>query len=88
VAQRILFDILQLSQIIGCVISAFHLKREDPRITCVDQLSKTKNTDNWSLDYLSFQRLHDTYNLKVDLFADANNKRLPMFASGFTTLMP
>jgi len=66
-----------------CDLQVFHLRREDPRIQLVDDLSKHRDSDNWCIDYLTFNKLHKRFGLEVDLFADAQNARLEKFVSKF-----
>jgi hypothetical protein len=56
-----------------------HLCREDIRIQEADELSKTKDSDDWSIDETSFQRIKERFRLTTDVFSNENNARLPIF---------
>lgn len=73
--------IYQLCSQMKCTIDPVHLRRTDCRIQDVDLLSKVKDTDNWSIDTFSFNQLHQEFSLTLDVFADSNNKKLPLFMS-------
>lgn len=81
--QKLIFDVLRFCAENNCVITPIHLYREDERIKEVDYLSKLKDTDNWSIDVTTFDRLDNKFHFTVDLFADVNNARTPQFASKF-----
>ena len=68
---------------IESTIDPIHLLRSDPRIQLANALSKTNNTDNWSIDDLLFQQLHDDFNFEIDLFADKINRKVKRFVSHF-----
>jgi len=65
----------------GCTIEPVHLLRSDVRIQEVDDLSKVRDTDNWSIDDNSFMILQKQFGLTCDVFADASNAKLPIFIS-------
>lgn len=81
--QTLVFDILKWSAEVQCVINPIHLFREDERIQEVDFLSKRPDTDNWSIDMLSFNELNDQFHFTIDLFADNKNRRVETFVSRF-----
>jgi len=74
-------EIYSLCHKMNCTIEPVHLLRTDERIQQVDELSKIRDTDNWSIDENSFRILHVQFNLFCDVFADANNKKLSVFIS-------
>jgi len=45
----------------NCTLEPVHLLRTDERIQLVDDLSKVRDTDNWSIDDHSFQILHKQF---------------------------
>ena len=77
------FEILSITTKLQCILSPVHLYREDDRIRQVDSLSKSKDSDNWSIDSSSFARLHDQFQFTIDLFADVNNRKIKSFVSNF-----
>ncbi len=77
------FEILSITTKLQCILSPVHLYREDDRIRQVDSLSKSRDSDNWSIDFASFAKLHDKFRFTIDLFADVNNKKLESFVSNF-----
>jgi len=81
--QSVVFDLVKLVKNMRCDLQILHLRRSDPRIVEVDQLSKEKDSDNWSLDYQSFTSLMASKPCEVDLFADASNARLAKYVSRF-----
>ncbi len=64
-------------------IQPIHLYREDERIREADLVSKFRDSDDWSIDEISFQKLREKYDLSTDMFANSNNKRLETFISKF-----
>ena len=50
-------------------IQPIHLYREDSRIEEADRLSKNPDSDDWSIDEISFQYLKSKYKLEMDMFA-------------------
>jgi len=56
-------EIYDLCHKMTCTIEPVHLLRSDDRIQDVDDLSKCRDTDNWSIDEQSFQVLHRQFNL-------------------------
>jgi len=81
--QEKVFEIYQLCVKLDCTIEPLHLLRTDERIQQVDHLSKIKDTDNWSIDAFSFEKLKSEFQLNLDVFADAKNARLERFISKF-----
>jgi len=76
-------EIYALCYSMGCTIEPVHLLRTDERIVAVDELSKIRDTDNWSIDDNSFQILNKQFDLYSDIFADSLNKKLPVFISKY-----
>jgi len=74
-------EIYTLCHEMECTIEPIHLLRTDARISEVDDLSKVRDTDNWSIDDRSFQVLREQFQLTCDVFADRANKKLPVFIS-------
>lgn len=72
-------EIYNLCHKMNCTIEPVHLLRTDERIVEVDDLSKIRDTDNWSIDDHSFQELKEQFQLTCDVFADCSNKKLPIF---------
>ncbi len=81
--QQKVFDILVWSRQLHCQISPIHLFREDVRIQEADNMSKIKDTDNWSVDFMTFEKFNKDFQFEVDLFADNNNKRVSKFVSNY-----
>jgi len=81
--QKVVFGIVKKLHETNNVIKVFHLYREDPRIMAVDQESKAKNTDNWSIDFDTFLDFHQQFHFSLDLFADRFNRRLKRFVSEY-----
>ncbi len=81
--QNLIFDILKISSDIKCNISPCHLFREDERIKEVDFLTKIKDSDNWSVDMLSFKSFDDDFHFELDLFADQKNRKTVSFVSKY-----
>jgi len=81
--QEKITELYSLCHDMSCTIEPVHLLRSDERIMEVDDLSKVRDTDNWSIDYHSFQALATQFNLHSDVFADSFNKKLPIFISKY-----
>jgi len=79
--QEIVFKIAKLCHKLQVRIEPIHLRRHDPRIQVADDLSKLKDTDNWSIDEPSFQELNDQFGFDIDIFADKTNKKTQKFCS-------
>ncbi len=79
--QEIIFEITTICKDLDVHITPIHLLREDPRIMLADEGSKTPNSDNWSVDAVSFQQLHEEVGFQADLFASQENARVPAFCS-------
>jgi len=83
ILQKLVFQVANLCSELQIRIEPIHLRREDPRIQMADTLSKTKDTDNWSIDEASFQFLNEQFRFETDIFADKNNRRTPRFFSKY-----
>jgi len=79
--QKIVFQIATLCHHLQIRIEPIHLRRQDPRIQMADDLSKHKDTDNWSVDDISFQELNEQFGFEIDLFADRINRKTQKFFS-------
>jgi hypothetical protein len=79
--QIVVFEIFVLMRKTDIFILPIHLRREDPRIQLADNGSKQKDSDNWSIDEWTFEKIKREYGLEFDLFASVSNRRLPRFAS-------
>jgi hypothetical protein len=81
--QRDLFEIVGKLMELKSDVIAVHLSRSDERIVLADELSKREDSDDWSMDSLSFSQLRREYNLQVDVFASEFNARLDRFFTQF-----
>jgi len=81
--QQKITEVYNLCFMMSCTIEPIHLLRTDERILEVDDYSKRKDTDNWSIDDQSFQILKEQFQLTSDIFADAANAKLPIFISKY-----
>jgi len=82
VQERIFKVALMLSEL-NLVLVPVHLLRTDERIQKADELSKTRDSDDWSIDHGSFATLDNIYKFELDVFASSTNKRCPMFYSEY-----
>lgn len=83
--QEVIFRIARRLQELGIVITPIHLLRDDPRIVQADELSKIKDSDDWSVDDASFQSLDRVFHFTLDLFASRENRKVEKFYSEFLT---
>ena len=74
--QDIVFEIITNLAIFESKIVPIHLLWIDERIQEADKQSKTPDSDDWSIDNITFNSLQSRYNLKIDIFANKNNRRL------------
>lgn len=81
--QKVVFSIAKKLQKLRILISPIHLSRMDPRIQEADERSKQPDSDDWSIDKLSFEDLDNQFHFDVDLFASTHNARLDKFYSLF-----
>ena len=79
--QEMVFEICLLTTYLNLDIIPLHLLREDPRIELADLGSKTPDSDNWSIDSLSFSELNEKFDFSTDVFAAHDNAKLPRFLS-------
>jgi hypothetical protein len=79
--QSYLFEIVGRLSEMNSEIIPIHLSRTDERIMQEDDLSKTCDSDDWSIDEISFRRLAYNFGLQIDAFADNVNARLKRFYS-------
>lgn len=82
IQDRILDIAISLSEL-NSSIQPIHLYREDDRIKRADDLSKSADSDDWSIDVMNFEKLKKDHNLIVDVFASASNARMPVFFGKF-----
>ena len=54
-------------------IIPIHLLRDDPRIKVADDGSKMTDTDDWQVDYETFQKINRRYRFTIDLLASDHN---------------
>jgi len=83
--QNIIFEIACDLQQLDTIITPIHLLRVDPRIEEADALSKVKDSDDWSIDIISFESLDRMFNFSLDVFASEQNRKTTMFYSEFMT---
>jgi len=81
--QKVCFHIAELCTQMKLAIHPIHLLRDDIRIQWADALSKSHDTDDWSIDQYTFDHFKSHFNLEIDAFANRNNARLPRFYSEF-----
>ena len=77
--QATVFDIAILQQELHVKIIPVHLLRSDPRIQLADDLSKIRDSDDWSLDEFHVSALILQFQLHTDVFASYNNHRCARF---------
>lgn len=81
--QERIFKVATLLSQLSLVLTPVHLLRMDERIQKADGLSKTRDSDDWSIDQDSFLILDKLYNFELDVFASNSNKRCLRFYSEF-----
>lgn len=81
--QKRIFEVLQMTAALKCIITPVHLFRDDVRIQGVDYLSKEPDADNWSIDQHSFESFDNDFHFDLDVFADENNKKVKNFYSKY-----
>jgi hypothetical protein len=75
---------LALARKLHLEIRPIHLRREDPRIQEADAGSKSGDSDEWSIDSVSFEQLEERFGpFTVDLFANEANHRVKKFYAQF-----
>jgi hypothetical protein len=82
--QAQLLAVLEKARTLNAKIEPIHLRREDPRIQLANGGSKIPDSDDWSIDEASFQKLNAKYGpFTIDLFAADNNAKVKSFYSEF-----
>jgi hypothetical protein len=81
--QKEVFGIMVLCKKLNIRIIHIHLLRDDPRIKVADDGSKMTDTDDWQVDYETFQKINKRYRFTIDLFASDRNTKCPKFFSNF-----
>jgi hypothetical protein len=81
--QKDIFDLMKSLSVLKSRIVPIHFFREDERIKMADELSKMADSDDWSIDEVTFQDLKKEFDLKTDIFASETNARLRRFFSKF-----
>lgn len=81
--QAEIFKVMTLCQKLNIRIVPIHLLRDDPRIQVADDGSKRLDTDDWQVDFATFQQLQQDTQFSIDLFADNYNSRCQKFYSNF-----
>ena len=81
--QTEIFRVMTICHRLSLRIIPIHLLRDDPRIQIADDGSKQQDTDNWHVDYSTFQILHQEMKFTIDLFADTHNTKCKRFFSNF-----
>jgi len=79
--QKVIFEIAKKLQQLRIIISPIHLSRDDIRIQKADDRSKVVDSDDWSIDHMSFESLNKQFALEIDAFASRSNTRLQRFYS-------
>jgi hypothetical protein len=59
--QREIFHVMTICQGLKIPVIPIHHLRDDPRIQIADQGSKIRDTDDWTSDKETFQRLNQHY---------------------------
>ena len=82
--QDTVLSVLRLAQALNVVLNPLHLKREDPRIKVADAGSRVRDSDDWSIDSMTFQALAKEFGpFTLDPFADCSNAKTERFFSDF-----
>jgi len=82
--QKDVIQVLAMTKELKIRIIPIHLLRSDPRIQEADEGSKFPDSDDWSIDEDTFQKLQSYVGkFTVDVFADNENKRVGQFFSNF-----
>lgn len=81
--QKLIFEVVKLCSELSIRVEPIHLRRMDPRIQVADELSKQKDTDNWSIDEWSFQTLNAVFAFHFDLFANKVNRKTELYFSKY-----
>jgi hypothetical protein len=79
-----ILKVLEYARMLNMSIIPIHLLRDDPRINLADAGSKCPDSDDWSIDSASFNRISEQYGpFSIDLFADQSNKKVTCFYSNY-----
>jgi len=79
-----ILKVLEYARMLNMSIIPIHLLRDDPRIKVADAGSKHSDSDNWSIDSTTFNRISEQYGpFSIDLFADQSNKKVTRFYSNY-----
>jgi len=81
--QALVFQVAKLCNELKIRVEPIHIKREDPRIQFADEHSKVKDTDNWSVDFQSFQTLNEQFHFDWDIFPDKLNRKMQKIFSQY-----
>ena len=81
--QRDIFKIMEICQTLQIHIIPIHLRREDPRIQLADEGSKTVDTDDWQVNWSTFNKYDSELQFSIDLFASSKNAQCKRFYSNF-----
>lgn len=74
---------MALAREMNLSLEPIHLRREDPRIRKADEGSKVADSDDWSIDQLTFAYFEKFFEFTIDLFADHKNAKVGRFYSNF-----
>ena len=82
--QDTVLEVILLSQSLNINLVPVHLKREDPRIKMADAGSRVRDSDDWSIDQVSFNLIQSQFGpFTLDPFADCSNAKTTRFFSDF-----
>jgi hypothetical protein len=81
--QKLVFEIHRALHELKSEIIPIHLRRTDERLVVADGLSKTLDSDDWSIDAMSFAWIDNEFKFEVDVFASGLNTRTTRFFSEF-----
>ena len=81
--QSEIFRIMILCKKLNIKIIPIHLLRDDPRIQVADDGSKTVDTDDWAVDFETFEKINKRHKFTIDLFASDKNAKCQKFFSNF-----
>ena len=82
--QVTVLQIMALTLVLNIRLIPIHIRREDPRIQMADAGSRVRDSDDWSLDSFSCQKLFSIFGpFTLDPFADSSNAKISKFFSDF-----
>ncbi len=82
--QTDVLEVLALTKRLNIRIIPIHLLRSDPRIQVADDGSKFPDSDDWSIDSQTFDKLQASIGkFTIDIFADNKNTKTKRFFSNF-----